>query len=553
MTGHAVKNLLVLSNILLVCCSCTRETPRVHLEALDQIQQVPVRRPAFLHGGLRLRRERPRPPPPLLPLVPSVQDAPHRLLDHISPHHDLLLVHPVHQRLHHPDVHADPQHLHGELGVQELVREVRPRHHRQPGRDRLHGRVPPAVRDEAAHGRVRQDQHLRRPTPDEQAAPGDAPLELAVARRLQPEPELDDLLRFRLRDAPEADVHDGPGLLAVEPPEALVGADGGGVASRRQRRFALVEKRHRADGPHLHTPCLSVAGDVLRLHLQEAVGDDAVGLGQRLLDVVRELLKPGRPTEEPRSLSPRHLDPFLQPGHDDRLVVVGDAVVRVVPLDVVLAQEAEGAHAEEAEPRDGEARRELLGPRVAEVRHDAGRVRRAGGVEVALERLAEARQGAEVVGPEIRRHLFDVVSAVGEPFRGEVERELHEPDRQAGLPGEVHGRADAPGIGRRDDDADERAVGGQEQSRVDRRDQVALEHERDEHEVRLDVGAAAGIARRSPAIREVFDCHLAASEAVVGESGVVADEFRCLKKGTGFWPRRKLGGRGLGGNEGSKA
>ena len=263
-----------------------------------------------------------------------------------------------------------------------------------------------------------------------------------------------------MREAPEADVHDGVGLLAVEPPEALVGTDGGGVPSRRQRRGApLVEQRHRPDGPHLHRPGFRVAGDVLRLHLHEAVGDDAVGLGQHLLDVVREFLEPGHPAEETGSLSPRHLDLFLQAGHDDQLVVIGHAVVRVEPLDVVLAEEAEGAHAEESEARDLEVRRELPSPRVAEVRHDARRVRRVR-AEVPLQRLPEARQGAEVVGPETLRHLVDVVGAVGQPFRGEVERELDEPDRQAGLSGEVDGRLDPAGVGRGDDDAGESAVGG---------------------------------------------------------------------------------------------
>jgi hypothetical protein len=69
--------------------------------------------------------------------------------------------------------------------------------------------------------------------------------------------------------------------------------------------------------------------------------------------------------------------------------------------------------------------------------------------------------------------------------------------------------------------------------------------------VRLDV-AGAGVARRSPAVREVLDCHLAASEAApVGDSCVLADDYLCslgafdglvlssewpaLRMGTGFW------------------
>ena len=37
----------------------------------------------------------------------------------------------------------------------------------------------------------------------------------------------------------------------------------------------------------------------------------------------------------------------------------------------------------------------------------------------------------EVVGLETRWHLVDVIGAVGQPFRRQVEWELHEQDRQA--------------------------------------------------------------------------------------------------------------------------
>ncbi|BAF12061.1 Os03g0358700 [Oryza sativa Japonica Group] len=309
-----------------------------------------------------------------------------------------------------------------------------------------------------------------------------------VARRLQPEAELHRLLLLRVHDAPEADVDDGAGLLAVEPPEALVGADGGGVPPRRQRRGAPVVERDRPDSPELHPPGLRVAGDVLRLHLEDGVDDDAVGLRAGALQVVGELLPPGDVAEEARGLRPRDLDPPRQAGHHHRRVVVGDAVVGAEPLDVVLAEEAEGAHAEEGEPRDGEAGGELRRPRVAEVRHDARRGRRAPLVraeeEVALDGLAEARHGGEVARHELGGDVVHVVHALRQAGAGVVERELGEADGQAGPPGRVDGGAHPRRRGRRGDDGAERAVGGEQQRGVHRRYEVALRHERDEHEVR---------------------------------------------------------------------
>uniref|UniRef100_A0A804R2L8 Uncharacterized protein n=1 Tax=Zea mays TaxID=4577 RepID=A0A804R2L8_MAIZE len=451
------------------------------LEATDQIQQVAVRRPALLHGRSRLDRERAGPPPPLICLLPGAHQAPHGLLHHVPADHNLLLYLPVHERLRNTDADADAQHLHGHLLVQELVREVRPRDYRQPRGDGLDRGVPAAVRHEPAHRGVGQDQHLRRPPPDEQAAPRDARLEVVqegahgpvvlvdaldhpderVPRRFQPEAELHGLPRVRLRDAPEADVHDGAGLLAVEPPEARVDVDVGSPPSRRQRPGALVVQRHRPDRPDLHPPGRRVAGHVLGLHLLEGVHDDAVGLGPRALHVVREVLPPGHLAEEARGLRPRDQDPSLQPRHDDRLVVVGDAPVRAEPLHVVLAQKAEGAHAEEAEARDPEVGRQHRGPRVAEVRHEARRVGARVRAEVGLDRRAQERDGVEVAPRVLRRDVVHVVGAFGQAGPGVVQRELEEADRQARLPGGLDGRAHPRGRGRGPDHGADRAVRGE--------------------------------------------------------------------------------------------
>ncbi|TVU12111.1 hypothetical protein EJB05_45738, partial [Eragrostis curvula] len=197
------------------------------------------------------------------------------------------------------------------------------------------------------------------------------------------------------------------------------------------------------------------------------------------------------PPEEARGLRPRHLEPSLQPRHHDRLVVVGDAVVRVEPLHVVIAEEAEGAHAEEAEPRDAEVGRELRRPWVAEVRHHARRVRRVR-AEVGLNRLAKKRHGFEVVPHVLPRDVVHVVHPFGHAGRRVVERERDEPDRQPRSHAGRDGRAHPRSHGWSADDGADRAVGREQQCGVDGRDQVALRHQRDEHEVRR-LRAAGGI------------------------------------------------------------
>jgi hypothetical protein len=201
---------------------------------------------------------------------------------------------------------------------------------------------------------------------------------------------------------------------------------------------------------------------------------------------------------------------------------IGHAVVRVEPLQVVLAQEAERAHAEEAEPRDMEVRGDTYGPGVAEVGHDARRVRRVR-AEVALERGREKLQRAEVVRVEFRRYLVDVVGSVWQAHGRAVERELHEPDRQAGLPGEVDRREDARRIVRRCHDAGERAVGGQQQRGVHRRDHVPLVHQRDKHEVRLSSAADVIVCRfcveAIEAGRVTASLSLLTTDVIYGASG----------------------------------
>jgi hypothetical protein len=49
-----------------------------------------------------------------------------------------------------------------------------------------------------------------------------------------------------------------------------------------------VVERHRPYGPHLHLPRLRVSRDVLRLHLQESVHNNVIGLSHHPLDFTHE-------------------------------------------------------------------------------------------------------------------------------------------------------------------------------------------------------------------------------------------------------------------------
>uniref|UniRef100_A0A8R7PBH9 Uncharacterized protein n=1 Tax=Triticum urartu TaxID=4572 RepID=A0A8R7PBH9_TRIUA len=66
--------------------------------------------------------------------------------------------------------HAGAPRLLDEPGVDRLVGPQRQRRHRHPEAERLQRGVPAAVRDEAAHGAVRQDVQLRAPAHDERVA-----------------------------------------------------------------------------------------------------------------------------------------------------------------------------------------------------------------------------------------------------------------------------------------------------------------------------------------------------------------------------------------------
>jgi hypothetical protein len=119
------------------------------------------------------------------------------------------------------------------------------------------------------------------------------------------------------------------------------------------------------------------------------------------------------------------------------------------------------------------------------------------GTEVALDRRAEERHRAEVVPQVYRGDHVVAVRALRQAGRGVVERELHEPDPQSGS---LRG-LDRPAYPHRrgwcHDDGADRAMGGEQQRGVDGRDQVPLQHQRDEYEVRRS-RAVAGVVSGFP-------------------------------------------------------
>uniref|UniRef100_A0A453PML4 Uncharacterized protein n=1 Tax=Aegilops tauschii subsp. strangulata TaxID=200361 RepID=A0A453PML4_AEGTS len=120
-----------------------------------------------------------------------------------------------------------------------LLGEEGPADHRHAGAHALQRRVPPAVRQEQPHRRVREDALLRAPARQDSPVLGlpdeplrkhgllaghevwpDDPQERPAAAR-QPPRELRELRRGHHRDAAEVDVHHRPGLpLGVQPAEA---------------------------------------------------------------------------------------------------------------------------------------------------------------------------------------------------------------------------------------------------------------------------------------------------------------------------------------------
>uniref|UniRef100_A0A804QM34 Uncharacterized protein n=1 Tax=Zea mays TaxID=4577 RepID=A0A804QM34_MAIZE len=210
-----------------------------------------------------------------------------------------------------PDAGADPLH---QPRVGALVRPLRHAHDRDAARHALQRGVPPAVRDEAAHGRVRQHPHLVAPPHHHAALPlpvgqrrgaGAGALAAAVVLPQHPQERaaalghpprhLLDLPLAHHRQAPERDVHHGARRLRVQPVEValavlleqvVVVASVLGAAGPCRR--VVEEGDDGADGDHVHAS-LPQRRRRLGLHRVERVGEHAgLVLAAQRLDELAE-------------------------------------------------------------------------------------------------------------------------------------------------------------------------------------------------------------------------------------------------------------------------
>ncbi|OQU83461.1 hypothetical protein SORBI_3005G120101 [Sorghum bicolor] len=227
------------------------------------------------------------------------------------------LHHPLHLRLHltrrhhlavvSPHLHPELHLLHDEHLVHLLLRVHGPAQERQPRRDALQRRVPPAVRHESARRPVAQHVHLRRPALDHEASaigPLQEPVwkqraEVWLRQRLprahgqlvvdgargahHPEKPLlrpleadGDLLQLPLGEraqAPEAEEHDAAVRLRVQPAEALVLHFPTAAGAGHQWPDAVDRWRGTAG----HAQPVPQSAHRPRLQLHEGVDDDPVG------------------------------------------------------------------------------------------------------------------------------------------------------------------------------------------------------------------------------------------------------------------------------------
>ncbi|KAJ6797201.1 scopoletin glucosyltransferase-like [Iris pallida] len=379
---------------------------------LNKIAHVLVRGPSFPHRPPCRLSELPRPSPPLLSLFAAAHHCLRRIPYRRGIHHSPLFR--LHSVLLHPDRHSDPQHVDYQPLVEELLRKQGPRHQREARAHPLEARVPPAVRHEPSDRGMVEYQYLRSPPSYDQASSSDPLFEPfgdplvavaphgpdeRVAAGLEAQRHLAELGRSEVAHAPETDVQDRTGALAVEPPQAVVAADGGLVSPRGL--IGVVVPVAQSDGAYMPGPPpdhLPVVPRVVRLQLVEAVHHHSVALRLRLSDLIEEL---------PRlfggigDLRPEHLDTVGEAGDDEGLGLRGEGLERPVPVQALGDAEREEAGAVEDEPGDPETRRDVLGPREEHVGHDAV------GEEIPEdppEGLPEPRHGAEELDAQAR-HL----------------------------------------------------------------------------------------------------------------------------------------------------
>uniref|UniRef100_A0A1D1XGV6 Uncharacterized protein n=1 Tax=Anthurium amnicola TaxID=1678845 RepID=A0A1D1XGV6_9ARAE len=241
------------------------------------------------------------------------------------------------------------------------------------------------MRHEAPHGAVFEDGLLRRPPGHQQPPPRRPlreplrqPLQSAAmadpderaAGPLQPHGYLAQLRGGVLGHGPEADVHDGVGVLAVQPSQAAGGVDG---ASRATSAGLVVVGAVEGDGADVPRPPpqdVPEVRDVVRLQLVEAVRDHAVATGHGLHDAADDVGDPRR--RHVRELRPEQLDAVGDAGDDDGLGSEALARGHVAVHGGVRAR-GEGAAAGEGERQRADLPGGVCRPREERVEHHAGR------------------------------------------------------------------------------------------------------------------------------------------------------------------------------------
>ncbi|KAJ6792079.1 scopoletin glucosyltransferase-like [Iris pallida] len=138
---------------------------------MDETIQVETRGTATAYCFLRHPTKLSCSVPSLLPVVSAAHQPAYGSLYSRSSHQLPLFVLRGHAL--DPHRHPDPQHVHNQPLVEELVGKLRPGGQRQPRAHPLQRRVPPAVRHEPPYRTMAQYRYLRRPSPQNQTLPRD--------------------------------------------------------------------------------------------------------------------------------------------------------------------------------------------------------------------------------------------------------------------------------------------------------------------------------------------------------------------------------------------
>jgi hypothetical protein len=455
-------------------------------EPFQALRRRPARRlPRGRHGA----RDRRRLPPHLLA---------RRILPHHRPHglrHILLL----HRRA----LQVAPRHLHAdaplghELRVEELLGAQRPPEQRHAAGEALEDGVPPAVGQERARGRVRQDPHLRRPPAHQQprARPrrslleaGREPLGLeralrvgpqrraerpeeAAAARLQPQRELPHLIRADAVLRPEGYVQHRARRVRVQPPD-----DAGVVPRVRRGR----RREDRPDRPRLDAEASSEHVEAGGFQFPDGVDEDRVGLAAEGDDAPEE----GRPGVRPRRGEhvPRDLRALEHDAREvrQRELVGGRAGVREVLPHGEEHGVAERAASEEHDVGRAPRARDVGRPPEEGVGDDADRGTGTDARDELLERGAERLGGLEEGDELVDLDVGQGVGARGQAVVGGREGERVEAQGR-GRRREGEGAQDARGGDERD--LEPRAARAEEVGQAEEGGDVAVRQEREEDDV----------------------------------------------------------------------